>query len=124
MDDLVDKIESKRYDSALYDALRALVTVFGDTDSVVCQAESNEGGALNIYLSRQKNNQLFKKVQTSKQYSVKSGQKGSHQTASKGQSSGNSDIALVSPIGKTETNNVNSNGRGKFFNSSASTEEI
>ena len=56
MDDLVDKIESKRYDSALYDTLRALVTVFGDTDSVVCQAESNEGGALNIYLSRQKNN--------------------------------------------------------------------
>ena len=34
IDELVQKVEHNRYDSALYDALRALVTVYGDPDPI------------------------------------------------------------------------------------------
>jgi len=34
MEDFVDKVQSNRYDAALYDALRALVTVYSEPDHI------------------------------------------------------------------------------------------
>ena len=34
VDDLVTKVENNRYDAALFDALKALVTVYGDPDPI------------------------------------------------------------------------------------------
>ena len=34
VDDLVDKVENNRYDMALTDTLKALVTIYGDVDPI------------------------------------------------------------------------------------------
>ena len=54
VEELVDKVEGRKYDQALYDALRALVTVYGETDSFVVSAQEDGlgSGALSIYLNR------------------------------------------------------------------------
>ena len=54
VEELVDKVEGRKYDQALYDALRALVTVYGETDSFVVSAQEDGlgSGALSIYLKR------------------------------------------------------------------------
>ena len=47
VDDLVNNVEHNRYDSALEDTLKALVTIYNDADPIsVHQADDN--GALNI----------------------------------------------------------------------------
>jgi len=47
VDDLVEKVESNRYDAALYDTLRALVAVYGDFDPISVR-QADDHGALNI----------------------------------------------------------------------------
>lgn len=61
IDDLVDKVEGRRFDLALFDALQALVTVYNVTDPQAnnVQDEGTGDGALSIYLNRQKNNLVF-----------------------------------------------------------------
>ena len=65
VDDLVVKVEQNRYDSALYDALRALVTVYGDPDPISVR-QQHDHGALNIEVKSQPgadaiyDDQLFK----------------------------------------------------------------
>lgn len=52
IDELVQKVEHNRYDSALYDTLRALVTVYGDPDPISVR-QSDDHGALNIEVKSQ-----------------------------------------------------------------------
>ena len=47
----MEKVENNRYDSALYDALRALVTVYGDPDPISVR-QSDDHGALNIQVKK------------------------------------------------------------------------
>ena len=68
------------------------MTIYGDSadKAIVCHqrpeesGECMEGGALNIYLNRQKNNQHFKKRVSSKPSSVKSGGRQQLQKGSSG----------------------------------------
>lgn len=46
MGDLVYKVENNRYDAALNDTLRALITIYGDPDPISVKQDDN--GALNI----------------------------------------------------------------------------
>ena len=52
MDSLVEKVEHNRYDAALCDTLRALVTVYTDEDPIQVRL-ADEHGALNIEVKSQ-----------------------------------------------------------------------
>ena len=54
MDDLVDKIEGKRYESALYDMLRSMLMVYTDEDSAYVRQLNNDGhhGVVSIELQQ------------------------------------------------------------------------
>jgi hypothetical protein len=92
--DLVEKVEDNRYDAALHDTLRALVTVYGDPDPISVQQDDN--GALNIEVKSQPgmdpiyDDQLFKKTSP-----FKTKRFGGH---GKSATSANDDIGFVSPI--------------------------
>ena len=51
VDDLVEKVESSRYDAALIDTLRSLNTIYGDPDPI--RVRQDEMGALNIEVNSQ-----------------------------------------------------------------------
>ena len=99
MDDLVEKVENNRYDAALQDALRALVTVFGGSDPISVQQDDN--GALNIEVKSQSGVDM---LQDENIFAKKTpiGSAGGTKRRTKGHlkslSSGNDDIAFVSPI--------------------------
>jgi len=52
VDEMVAKVESHRYDSALCDTLRALVTIYGDEDPISVRL-ADDNGALNIEVKSQ-----------------------------------------------------------------------
>lgn len=54
MDKLVDKIDNKKYESALHDMLRSLLMIYADQDSAYDVRQNNDGhnGVVNIELQQ------------------------------------------------------------------------
>lgn len=55
IDDIVEKVHNNRFDAALHDTLRALVTVYGETDPISVRLQDSHG-ALNIEVGSQPGN--------------------------------------------------------------------
>ena len=74
---MIEKVEGNRYDAALCDTLRALVTIYGDPDPISVRMQDDHG-ALNIEVKSQPgvdpiyDDHLFKKTPS---LSVKGGQR-------------------------------------------------
>jgi len=103
----VDKVENKRYDSALLDTLSALVTIYGDYDPIQVR-QHDDHGALNIEVKSQHGldplyeDHMFSKTSPNLKHNLIGGRGGANHA--KNSSAGNGDLKFVSPIAARRVN--------------------
>ena len=112
MDDLVEKVETNRYDAALQDTLSALVAVYADHDPISVR-QQDDHGALNIEVRSQQESQnaRYDNMSNAKKtpiISAKHGKRSTFNGPNKSISSAKDDLAFVSPISAKRELNVNS----------------